>query len=631
MKRFFSLQLLATFTFILTVTAQPYDRSKFKPVQGLFSNRCKQYTETLKQLPRQAGYGIEIIDRQIYLSFNSFPDFKKIYDQASDGLAIEIFSQSQFACHQPPQAADTGYLLPPLYREQLKQRSRVNALNEVMVHCGELPEGYLKDEVECNLWVIQRKAVCADINLLRIARESWNLLDMGFYYDSTSYPTAGITNQLDRKELNFTIQFGRNEHRFAASEIRPLLDSLCLSDYQITTIWVEAYTSIEGSFELNKALQQRRITTLVDAIQAYQQEKIAYHYRSKENWPAFADAIQYTPYAWLKRLGKQQVKDTLAADGALLQALEPYLAQHRLGKVRIMMERRLTTKTYSTAELLSFFEQALTAEEAERALALQHFIIRQVWDRKAPDSLLNQLDIPEISLYGPLFNNLFVVRSMLAKEGAQVSLDSLLVLRELFPNQPELIYNELVLRLRSWAEGNKHQLNRPLFLKKMLALRRAEFSESLLQRLSINFYLIDAQYHYMNKNYRERARAARIIRKLYRKAPLNDHDLLRLSRFLVWQQEYSMARELLGRELRKPKDKNEDMLFMFLTLVTHRLDLMQKTAIRSLFTEAREKNRARYCKLFNPIPQGGHSMQLLRDPQLKSDYCTYCQGQAVQR
>jgi hypothetical protein len=81
---------------------------------------------------------------------------------------------------------------------------------------------------------------------------------MGFYFDTLTNKSAfdtSLTEQeryiLQNKVLRFEIPFEKNKSEYSSADIKPLYDSLNLTDFNIKKITIRAYSSIEGNEERN--------------------------------------------------------------------------------------------------------------------------------------------------------------------------------------------------------------------------------------------------------------------------------------------------------------------------------------------------------------------------------------------
>ena len=73
-------------------------------------------------------------------------------------------------------------------------------------------------------------------------------------------------------------------------------------------------------------------------------------------------------------------------------------------------------------------------------------------------------------------------------------------------------------------------------------------------------------------------------------------------------------------------DVDEDLLFYYLNLTIIDEALTQTSDYRSIMLNAFNRNKTRYCRLFNASNDGGVTFQLPEDDYLRDSYCENCEG-----
>lgn len=622
--------LLIVFLFPTFVFAQEKPNPfKIKEAKGLFRDRCKEYKKTLKELPVDVRYGIIVEGRFIYFTIPSLEHFHKLFDDNQDGIAIDIIHKNQFQCEVESELRDSwpnrGYLLAPMYKDEMEQNMFLDELNNVVVEYGFLPDQFHPSEIECNVLTIQNKALCNYNVIANVEFGSWDLLEMGFYWDSIP-ETGKIPNiQTFSKTIEFTIPFEKNKSKFLATDIKPLYDSLELTDFDITEISILAYTSVEGSVEQNKMLQKGRAQSIVDALQAYQTKEIKKNIVTKENWTKFAKDISGTEFHYLKKYSKDEIRRLLSKDEELLNSLEPILAKQRMGRIRLVLQKKVSLYEEEPDKLKSIFQSSLTDANLDQAIFLQHIIFDRIREESLPDDFINQLEVPKESAYGPLFNNIILFNWERNSYDLHQAIQELENFQALFPNSFKLKYNLIVLTIRAWSEGKTAHINRETIGKLIEDLKKTEIHPSLVERLKINYYLLLAQHQTYEKEFEEKSRSVRNIYHHYKKLELDDQEVLRLAKFLAFYSEFKVAVDVLNPKV-KSKTVSEDLLFYYLKLTIGNQMNGGSSAYKKLLQKAVSLNNERYCELFLPKAQGGFTFQLKESKMLKDSYCENCIG-----
>lgn len=217
---------------------------------------------------------------------------------------------------------------------------------------GKVPDKYLDKDVEFNIIFLKNKYLCYYNSFFDLKTYRWDLLDMGFYFDTLTYKSTFDTSLseqekyvLQNKVLKFEIPFEKNKSEYSSLDIKPLYDSLNLTDYNIKKITIRTYSSIEGNEVRNNQLQQERAQSIVSALQSYQKPSIVTEILVSENWVDFLKDISLTQYSYLAELSKDEIKEKLKDKNLVLQ-LEPYLQKHRKAIIILDLQKKTNIKVY---------------------------------------------------------------------------------------------------------------------------------------------------------------------------------------------------------------------------------------------------------------------------------------------
>jgi hypothetical protein len=191
-----------------------------------------------------------------------------------------------------------------------------------------IPSTINKENIEVNYILLNNKNLCYSSSIINLNVNGWKLLEMGMYYDTLTPEKIQEKYKELSKTLHFTIPFERNKSEYKPEDIKPLYDSLQITDYAIKTISIKAYTSVEGSYERNLKLQNQRAQSIVAALQSFQSETIESSIEASENWVEFLNDIAATGYTSWMTLSKDEIKEKLKSP-TLLSTLEPVLRKHR--------------------------------------------------------------------------------------------------------------------------------------------------------------------------------------------------------------------------------------------------------------------------------------------------------------
>lgn len=586
---------------------------------------CKNLQSVLNAAPIDARFGTHFEGDSIFLIHSDIEWFSKAIASKNDGIAIDLVQRQQYQCDNisrfPGTWSHRGFLLPPLYRDQIRRQMRVTKEGFVYVFAGMFPSSIKRGDTEANYILLDNKNRCAYSSIMNLDFQGWQLLENGLYYDTLSREKLQEKYKELSKTLKFNIPFEKNKAEYSQDDIKPMYDSLRMTDYAIKKIAIKAYTSVDGSYERNEKLQQQRARSIVAALQAYQSEQIESMITSSENWVEFLNDISGTQYdAWMT-LTKEEIKEKLRSPQAL-NDLEPFLRNHRKAIIEIQLEKRLAYRESNPEELKKYFEQTVSEKNIDEALYLQQIIFFKIARRETPDQFLDNLEIPEALEYGSLLinNASFLYEHQYADLFEAVK--TFEELDRLLPNNSKIRYNLCVLQLQSWLQTNL--LIDPAALRKEIeGLRKYKIHDNLIRRLLINYYIILSERHLRNRNYAEKDKAVKFIYDTYKPLKLNDADLVNLSKYFSHYSKFDWARKILEPRI-SSIDASEDLIFYYLNLTIADTRFTLGPSYRVTMLNAINGNRQRFCDLFNPTGEGGITFQLLNDSYLKKTYCENC-------
>ena len=588
-------------------------------------NPCKSYLALFERLPVEVRYGVNIEDRDIYFVFPNRQFYHKIFTDDNDGIAINIVAKEHFACDSNDDDSSPtglpGYLLPPMFKEEMAKNLVMDEPGWMIVRFGQVPFEFNAENIECNLLVIKKKYVCDYLRFSHLDYDDWQLLKTGLYRDSLASASNPTLRHQLKKTRRFTIPFEKDQSSLRPQDIQPLYDSLTLGHYNITAMRVKAYSSVEGFADKNQILEKARAKSIVDALQNLQSSQIDYKMAGGENWPEFARDIKDTRFSYLNQLSKSEIKDALKNE-KLLNALEPVLKRHRKAVVDVKLEYRLNENENDPEILKEYFNNSITHKQLAEAMYLQKMIYSKIKRQLVPEDLVDRLEIPESAFFGPLLNN----KAIFEYEYGLVDIGELIKTFEkldaIMPNNPKIKFNIATLNLQRWTL--EAELNNQEQIKDQIeALEMMGINKKLIDRLWINYYIIQTKYLDEALKYDQKNASLRHIYNAYRQSDLDDEDLVSFAMYLSFYSQFDWAKEIL-RNRAKAKDASEDLIFYYLRLTIGNPENSANFDYRRILENAMEKSNRRFCELFLPNSQGGYTFQLLRFPPLKKLYCENC-------
>ncbi len=600
-----------------------------------FYKKCQECLDLIKNKPNEIQFGIEIDEyNNLYFVVTRKEWFDAMIKKNRDGIAIDIISKEMYDCSKGKIESKSGIkgdLQKPLYKKFLEQNILPSNYGEVIVKIGKLPEKYVGKDIEFNIVFLKNKYLCYYNSFCDLKTYRWDLLDMGFYFDTLTYKSVFDTTLkeqeryiLQNKVLKFEIPFEKNKSEYSSSDIKPLYDSLNLTDYNINKITIRAYSSIEGNEERNIQLQQERAQSIVSALQSYQKPSIVTEILVNENWVDFLNDILLTDYAFLAELDKDAIKERLKDKNFEIK-LEPYLQKHRKAIIILNLQKKDKFQNKSETELIEMFSKSISEKNLEQAIDIQNSIFEKVRNHEIPAKYIDKLEIPAKSEFSLLLNKNSIFKYLMNELDVYNAFKELSALQDLIPKDGHIKYNVCALKFKVWLLGES-AINPIEFKTEITELKRYGIPDMLIKRMLINYEIIMSEYYMMQGDFANKDKSLKYIYSNYKYVPFSDGDFLSLAQYFASYAKYDWATKLLQKKVRSV-DVQEDLLFYYLNLTIKDEKMTKRSDYRAILLNAYNINPVRFCEIFNPIGKGGMTFQLLENEFLRKTYCENCRLQ----
>jgi hypothetical protein len=595
--------------------------------KGNYKN-CSELILALDRLPPDVRVSPIVKNDSVYLALPDPIWLKTAIVNKKDGIAIDLVHKKQFDCDvsKVVESSDihTGFLLPPVYRNDMPNRMQQHSSGTYLINLGAVPLQFATQPYEANYIIIKNNIRCYYTNIVGLDFHGWKLLKTGLYYDTLDRNKLENRFKDLTKSLVFTVPFEKDKVEYKPADIKPLYDSLNITDYTVKSISIRAFTSVEGNYEHNLELQNKRAESIVAALQSYQSEKIISSVSTDENWVEFLTDIGSTNYNSFLSLSKKEIKEKLKSP-ELLRKLEPILRKHRKAIIELELEKKLSFRESNTRELKKYFQSSIASKNIEEALYLQNIIFYKIEKQELPESFLNELEVPEALEFGGLLINKV---AFLQENEFYTVADGLAAfekLDRLIPNNKKIKFNLCALKLKSWLYTDLLNENEAI-RKEIEALRKYGVSDALVRRLLINYNIILSEVKLNKRDYSGKDKAMQFIYNAYRPLKLNDADLVNLAKYFSHYSKFEWALQVVAPRINS-LSASEDLLFYYINLTIYQPKYTSNKFYRATLLNAVNRNKKRFCQLFNSNQEDGISFQLLTDGYLKKNYCENCNQQ----
>jgi len=588
-------------------------------------NKCTYCDNYFKNKPKEIHFTIVREGSKLFFEVTDKVWGMKLFKTAGDGIALDVVSKSRYNCDKEIEDVQIrGTLLKPVYAKQLIRGFKLSHGNRYRTFVGTVPENLRGEELEFNILFLSSKVLCRYQRIYHIESYPWELLDMGVYLDSLTYKTKKITNTTDKfvtkyKQLKFIIPFQKNKSEYSTEDIKPLYDSLKLTDFNIKKIKIKAYASIEGSLARNLELQEQRANSIAKSLQSFQKPNIVTEISSSENWVEFLNDVSKSKYKDLKKLSKKEIKQKVV--GTVSSDLEIFLKNHRKAVIILDLERKDKYKEMTTSKLIATFNTLIKDENLEEAVVVQNSIFEKLKIENSPDKL-RSLNIPKKLKFVPVLTKNSMFKYLLNLSYAKIAFDELKLLEKLAPKNGKIKYNLVVLKFVIWR-NNWEQIKTSDFKKEIVNLKNYKIKSSLIDRMLVNFHIVKAEKDMRARKYDEKDASVEFIIDTYENFTLSNYDYLSLAQFLTYYSNQDDATDLLDAKVRTITI-DEDLLFYYLNLTITNEYNVASDNYRTIMLNAINMNKERFCKLFNSSLDNGVTFQLLENEYLRKTYCESC-------
>jgi hypothetical protein len=617
--------------FIIPFHVYPQSNYGVKEPGNNFEKKCRPCFEAVRNMPLEIQFGLSLdFENNILFTISHKDWLFELLTSETDGIAVDIVTKDRYNCDMENLEAKSyiyGELQKPVYLAELKSKIKKSIFDKYSVNLGKLPTKYIDKEIELNLLILKDNYICYHNHFFDIESSRWELLDMGFFLDSLTYIERKYDNNYEsdgfvmrNKQLRFEIPFEKDKFQYKQSDIKPLYDSLRLTEYNISKITIRAYSSIEGKQERNFELQKLRAKSIVDALQKYQKQKIITEVNTSENWVQFLNDIENGYYAWLSDLTKKQIKDSI--NNGLSKELEPILNKHRKAVVILDLQKKTKFNNISNEELVKQFNTTISDRNLKKANQIQSAFFERISTGLMSPQNLGKLEIPKEAEFGSLLNKIAIFKYFMSEEAIFDTYSELELLHDLAPKNPKVLYNLIAIKFAVWLYSYQ-TMDTTILKNQIQSIENLGIAKGLVERMMLNYHILKSELAMKKGDFKSKNQSLEYIREALEDASINQSDTLRLAKYFSSYSRYDWAKELLEDKVQN-LDTDEDILFYYLNLTLIDRNLIEDPDYRKIMLNAININKERFCKLFNSILNGGITFQLLENKYLRKTYCENC-------
>jgi len=598
------------------------------------SSKCAACIDFLRDKPKEAQFRVDITpENEIFFEFTDRDWFLVFFRNKKDGIAVDLLTKDQFSCDSKenkfgPGPISQGIMLPPIYRDEMMEKVTERTDFGFKIKVGDLPANLAGKEVEPRLILISGGIFCHSEFFYDIPSVRWDILNMGMlaedivYKDSLSSAFwAQDSSVLNRWHMRFVYHFEKAKFDYSAQDLKPLYDSLNLTQYDITSIIIRSFSSVDGPTDKNIMLQEKRAQNIIKVLQDYQTYEFEKKILAEENWDEFYRDIKKTKYANLGTLSKEEIKDSLRVD-SIEFGLEPILSRHRKAVLHLILKRKDTLSFDNPEKLIMQFKDAIRDSMPMKASDVQNAVYNKIIKGEFPVEIADKIEFPEHDTYVPMANSMGVFNYMTGRSDIRKTLNLFTQLNRQMPDNGKVRYNLCVAKLLSWNKG-KRSFDHKNLEEEIKFLYELKVDPKLISKLLLNYHILLSEYYMNITYYKQKDKAVKYIFSNYTSTHITDADALSLSKYLASYGNTKWARMVLKPRISQ-EIVDEEIIFYYIHLSIVEPTVARNSSFGAVLEKAYKINAPRLCELFHTRGHGGITFQLLREAKLKKKYCELC-------
>lgn len=375
--------------------------------QGLKPYNEKVCKKTSRKMPNiiDLQQGLSINDNgQIVFKYNDLKKFKRFIKASKDGLVVDVVQKEQFNKCNSENIADfskvnVGYMTKKIFSKKIYKNNiaqgegKKNKVTKLEVVLGQLPVLFNPQDIELNLMIVKEKSVCHNIPQTWVDRKIFDFVPKIGLLPDTLLP-AGIRKYAPTatsSELNFKIPFEQGKFNYKPDDMIPVLAALNEPDFIINKIYIEAYSSLEGSVAENAVLQKKRAQSIVKALETNQNASIVDSIITAANLKDLQNDCKGTIF---DAVCDMNLEEAVAYVNSRAKDMEMFLENHRYANVTIWVTYDIDGEK-EQKYVLTQFNRAVEAGQLNTALSIQKYILKRVVEGRYNSNAVTDMRIPQ--------------------------------------------------------------------------------------------------------------------------------------------------------------------------------------------------------------------------------------------
>ena len=624
---------------------------------------CKECNEAIDTVSLRNK--IQIKGKKIVFTSPNLEMMYAILGKYKNGLALEFVEYLPYDCgneqyytnssRRNKQSLITGRVIHPVYRKDLKKGFkktqykwfyRIKKKNDAQYFeytLGKIPKD-LKGYVEINVLVLKQNKLCRVMHLTDwcgIAYDKFEEIPYLTKLNDYKYNDKG-----KEETLSFTIPFEQGKFSYEYTDIKPLIDSLTSESFTVSKASIKAYSSLEGSEEINQDLQLKRSNSIVKAFENHQRATVEAKVTTQPNWSLFERQIATSKeLKALKGLSREEVLVKLQNRAYAIE-IEPFLKEQRIAEVILTIRTDILDENMGEhlvgvfnnhlgnvqAELKSNGLTKTAKLEMDTIAGVQWYLYHLIKNHKVDSTFFLKIEVPQTIDYARLVKDNLWYKLDIYGEGDQrwekEFYNKLNKLDRLGISSFEIRFDVTNYLVKSWSKrapfgGDIQKLED--MIDGLYGFAYNDSTKGMIPLLKSNFYFKAANYFHFDKPSRNDEKMREILEKLYtfyEKRAISDEEVYKLAEFFTYCEQEDLAYDILMPRVSKEKAYGPNLVLFFKLTYQHSKEFSVQQYYDDVLELKNKLSTEEWCGMF--VGPCNISFQSFDYEPLRSLYCKEC-------
>lgn len=567
--------------------------------------------------------GLKIENGEIIFEFDNIRNFRRVVGRKKDALAVDIVMREQYKCGGDNildnDRVNRGYMIKRMYASKIQKKNEITERKsrKLRVSFGELPEEIVGD-FELNLMIIKEKSVCRSIQKMFIEKSSLDYVEkLRFVKDQTSISSPTYVPVAEQAKIELIVPFQANKYSYKYEDIEPFIKALREPKFDVDSLVITAYTSLEGSDKANEELQRKRAESIVQAIDQQQKRHLTYITKTSDSWELFKRDVKNTKHAELASMSHEQAKQELK--GRTLKDLEPMLSKHRFAKIVMNITYDISGRNEQEF-VINKFNNAVKAGDLKMAMSVQKRIINAVEAGDYSRKIISDMEIPVDIKNIPLLVNYYYLQNFFLENVNDAMCQGIDKIIEMDSKNMYAFYDNLVCKISNVEFSNESEIRDIQSEVDKIYSMKIDKTKADALNLELQFRILEYADTSSSQTMEQLLESTYVkVKEIVNVENNTWMNAYKLATVFIEHGDYPYAEQLMAPFIYS-KEISQDFLFTYFSLYSYREELYLSSTFYKLAKRCLESDKARFCTLMNKF-----SFQVRENLAVKKIFCENCQ------